>query len=66
MVMTRYVLAYFGNAIRGPFDFATEAAIAALFVRVGNPEGLEIVPIAAATPVAGVAVVPPSQPENAQ
>jgi hypothetical protein len=43
---TRYVLAYFGNELRGPFDFATEAAIAAVFVIVGNPEGLEIVPIA--------------------
>lgn len=64
--MTRYVLAYFGNAIRGPFDFATEAAIASLFVTVGNPEGLEIVPIAAPTPPAGVPLILPPLPENVQ
>lgn len=44
--MTRYVLAYFGTEVRGPFDFATEAAIAALFTTVANPEGLEVVPVA--------------------
>lgn len=64
--MTRYVLAYFGTPIRGPFDFATEAAIVSLFVRVGNPEGLEVVPIAADTPSAGVAVIPSPSPENLQ
>lgn len=44
--MTRYVLAYFGTEVRGPFDFRTEAAIAALFVTVADPDGLEIVPVA--------------------
>ena len=44
--MTRYALAYYGREIAGPFDFATEAAIAALFVTVGNPCALEVVPLA--------------------
>jgi hypothetical protein len=62
---TRYVLAYFGTELRGPFDFATEAAIAALFVVVGNPEGLEIVPISDDAR-ASISPLSPSAPELAQ
>jgi hypothetical protein len=65
MVMTRYVVAYFGEPIRGPYDFATEAAIVSLFVRVGNPEGLEIVPVPGDMPTI-VPVPLPSRPELTQ
>lgn len=47
--MTRYVLAYYGTPIRGPFDWMTEAAIVALFVRVANPSELEILQVADAS-----------------
>jgi len=65
--VTRYAVAYFGQPIRGPFDSATEAAIVSILLPVGNPEGLEVVPVPDDfRPTPSVTLSTPRNPEPLQ